>query len=290
MSYRPSIASFGSLLWLAVPGASVLLALIVLPVGYAVSLSFFKLETIISAPEFAGFANFQNVLRDGAFWNAFGNGLVYASASIVAQIVLGITFALILNERFVGRSLLRGAAIIPYAVPPVAGVFIWRWMLDENFGVLTAAVESLGIHIGWLSDPRWAMFTVVLISLWLWTPFVAVTVLAGLQTVNQALYEAAHIDGASAIQRFWHVTLPGIWPVLIVVALLRGIWMFNKFDVIWLTTSGGPLNSTENLSILAYEQAFSAFNVGRGASIAVLNGLFVLVGALLYMRLTRARA
>lgn len=283
------IIGFGNFLWLVVPGAVVGLLLILLPSAYAISLSFFEVETIVSAPTFAGWANYIAVAADSRFWNSFGNSIVYALGSIFAQIVLGVAIALVLNERFPGRTLLRGVVIVPYAVPAVAGIFIWRWMLNENFGIVTSALDAVGIRVGWFSDPQWAMFTVIFISVWLWTPFVVVSVLAGLQNVRQNLYEAAHVDGAGVLSRFWHVTIPGILPVLAVVALLRGVWMFNKFDVIWLTTGGGPLHATENLSVLAYEKAFNAFELGTGSAIAVVNGVFVLAVAVLYLRLTRAR-
>ncbi len=277
----------GGFLWLVVPAAVIALVLIFAPLISAISLSFFNLETIVSPPEFVGLENYVSALRSGEFWNALVNGIVYSLLAIFFQITLGLFFAIVLNENFRGSAFLRGAVIIPYVVPTVAGVFIWRWMLDENVGLINAGVEALGFHIGWFSDPSWAMVSVVFISVWLWTPFVVISVLAGLQTVPQQLYEAARVDGANTLRRFWHVTLPGLMPILVVVALLRGIWMFNKFDVIWLATGGGPLNATEHLPILAYTMAFGTFDMSGGAAVATLNMLFIMTGVLVYLRLTR---
>lgn len=283
-----TVRRMGGFLWLVIPGAIVAVVLIFFPLASAISLSFYELETIASTPQFVGFANYVRVLQDATFWNAFVNGLVYAGAAIFFQVALGIVFGVILNESFRGVRLLRGSVIFPYVVPTVVGVMVWRWMLEENNGIITKFVESLGFHIGWFSTPNWAMFSVVLISVWFWTPFVTVSVLAGLQTISPELYDAAHVDGAGALQRFWHVTLPGLVPVLVVVALLRGIWMFNKFDVIWLTTGGGPLHSTEHLPIMAYQMAFGSFDLGGGSAVATLNLVFLVMVVVIYLRLTRA--
>ncbi len=286
-SRPPVMRKMGGFLWLVAPATIIALILIFAPLISAVSLSFLRMDTIVSPPTFAGLENYVSVLRSSEFWNAFVNGLVYALGAIFFQITLGLFFAVILNESFRGRGFLRGAVIVPYVTPTVAGVFLWRWMLDENVGLINAGVEALGFQIGWLSNPHWAMVSVVFISVWLWTPFVVITVLAGLQTISQELYEAARVDGASTVRRFWHVTLPGLLPVLVVVALLRGIWMFNKFDVIWLATSGGPLDATEHLPVLTYELAFGVFDLSGGATVATLNMLFIMAGVVIYLRLTR---
>lgn len=277
----------GKFLLLCVPGAVIALVLIYVPVVTAMGLGFFDLATVISTPEFAGLDNFASVLQDGAFWNAFTNGLMYALLAVVLQIVLGVSFALVLRETFKGVGILRGAVIFPYVVPTVVGVLVWRWMLDPNDGVIDEMFLSAGLDIPWLATPTWAMITVVLISVWLWTPFVTITVLAALQTVSPELEEAAHIDGTNALQRFRYVVLPQIIPILLTIVLLRGIWMFNKFDVIYLTTGGGPLESTEHLPILSYDKAFRQFQIGEGAAIAGLNFVFLVLAVVVYLRATR---
>lgn len=137
----------------------------------------------------------------------------------------------------------------------------------------------------WGANPATAMGVIVMVSVWIWTPFVVTCVLAGLQGIPAQLYEAAHVDGASAWKQFWHITLPGLRSVMIVVILLRGIWMFNKFDVVWLLTKGGPLNETETLPTLAFRRAFVEFNLGGGAAVATMSFLLLAIVILVYLRL-----
>lgn len=264
-------------------GALATLILIVGPALYAISLSFYEQQSLTSDPVWVGFANYARVLASGEFWNALWNGFVYAMAAIVLQVVLGIGFALLLHQPFYGRSLLRGLAFLPYLLPTVVAVLTFKWMIDGSLGIVTIVLDTLGLPpIYWFETESAAMVSVILVSVWLWTPFVTTTFLAGLQTVPAQLYEAARVDGAGPIRRFFHVTLPALRPILIVIILLRGVWMFNKFDIIWLTTGGGPLGATEHLPVLAYRQAFTLFDLGSGAAIATLSFLVLLVIVTLY--------
>ena len=264
-------------------GALATLILIVGPALYAISLSFYEQQSLTSEPVWVGFANYARVLAGDEFWNALWNGFVYAMAAIVLQVVLGIGFALLLHQPFYGRSLLRGLAFLPYLLPTVVAVLTFKWMIDGSLGIVTIVLDTLGLPpIYWFETESAAMMSVILVSVWLWTPFVTTTFLAGLQTVPVQLYEAARVDGAGPIRRFFHVTLPALRPILIVIILLRGIWMFNKFDIIWLTTGGGPLGATEHLPVLAYRQAFTLFDLGSGAAIATLSFLALLVIVTLY--------
>lgn len=264
-------------------GALATLILIVGPALYAISLSFYEQQSLTSEPVWVGFANYARVLASGEFWNALWNGFVYAMAAIVLQVVLGIGFALMLHQPFYGRSLLRGLAFLPYLLPTVVAVLTFKWMIDGSLGIVTIVMDTLGLPpIYWFETETAAMISVILVSVWLWTPFVTTTFLAGLQTVPVQLYEAARVDGAGPVRRFFHVTLPALRPILIVIILLRGIWMFNKFDIIWLTTGGGPLGATEHLPVLAYRQAFTLFDLGSGAAIATLSFLALMVIVTLY--------
>lgn len=264
-------------------GALATLILIVGPALYAISLSFYEQQSLTSDPVWVGLANYARVLASGEFWNALWNGFVYAMAAIVLQVVLGIGFALLLHQPFYGRSLLRGLAFLPYLLPTVVAVLTFKWMIDGSLGIVTIVLDTLGLPpIYWFETESAAMVSVILVSVWLWTPFVTTTFLAGLQTVPVQLYEAARVDGAGPIRRFFHVTLPALRPILIVIILLRGIWMFNKFDIIWLTTGGGPLGATEHLPVLAYRQAFTLFDLGSGAAIATLSFLALLMIVTLY--------
>jgi multiple sugar transport system permease protein len=214
------------------------------------------------------------------------NGLVYSVAAIVLQVVIGIAFAMVLNQPFFGQRLVRGIATLPYLLPTVVVALTFQWLSDGSVGLLTVLARDFGFGtIPWFEQPATARMSVVLASVWLWTPFVTICVLAGLQTIPPALYEAARVDGAGPMARFVHVTLPQLKPVLTVVVLLRAVWMFNKFDIIWLLTRGGPLGATEHLPILAYRKAFSLFDVGGGAAVATVSFLILMTVVTIYIRL-----
>jgi multiple sugar transport system permease protein len=267
-------------------GLAVTLALIVAPVVYAVSLSFYRMDSFIGTPQWVGLDNYVAVLKLPEFWNALKNGLIYSFGSIVLQLVFGIGFALVLNEVFPGRNLVRGLSILPYLLPTVVVVLTFKWMVDGSIGIVTAGIAALGLGpVNWFESPGAAMASVIFVSVWMWTPFVTTCFLAALQTVPKSLYEAARVDGTTAVQRFFHITLPMLKPILTVVVLLRAIWMFNKFDVIWLLTRGGPVSSTEHLAILSYRHAFSLFDIGGGAAIATISFLILSAVVFVYFRL-----
>lgn len=269
-----------------VAGLALTFGLTVLPVLNGVWLSFHSAESFIAVAHWVGLGNYRRLFADPLFWLATLHGLAYAAVSIAVQLVLGMGSALVLNQVFPGRGLVRGLAILPYLLPTVVVGVTFQWMTDGSFGIVTAMTRSLGLGtIPWFDSPLAAMSSVVLVSTWLWTPFVTVCCLAGMQSIPSSLYEAARVDGAGAWAQFCHVTLPQLLPVLSVVVLLRGIWMFNKFDVIWLLTKGGPLGATETLPVLAYDKAFNLFDVGGGAAVATLGFVLLSVFVTLYFRL-----
>ena len=267
-------------------GLALTAAVVVYPALYAIELSFQKAESFISTPEWVGFANYARVLADPDFWNALQRGVVFAGSAIFFQVVLGIGFAMLLDAAIPCRRLMRGIAILPYLLPTLIVALIAKWMLNDPIGIITAMADGLGFGIvDWFGTPNRAMAIVITVSVWIWTPFVTVAFLAGLQSVPDTLYEAAKVDGANAWQRFWHITLPQLRPVLTVVVLLRAIWMFNKFDIIWLLTGGGPLQATEHLPILAYRKAFQSYDVGMGATVSTISFLILTAAVLVYFRL-----
>ncbi len=254
------------------------------PLLYAIKLSFFAAESFIAPPRWVGLENYHTVLRSPAFWGALLNGLTIAISAIALQVTLGISIALVLNRQFVGQTIVRALSIIPYFLPTVVACLIAQWMLDPNYGLIKSILGSFGIGMfDWGSESFTARTTIVMVSVWIWTPFVVTCVLAGLQTIPSQLYEAARVDGAGVWKQFWHITLPGLRSVLIVVILLRGIWMFNKFDVIWLLTKGGPLNQTETLPTLAYRKAFIEFDLGGGAAVATISFALLAIVILIYL-------
>lgn len=195
--------------------------------------------------------------------------------------------ALILHNNFPGRNLIRGAAIVPYIIPSVVVALTWQWMLQSQVGIANALLRGLGLPPGEWFSTNLAMVTIIFISIWTWMPFVALVFLAALQTVPDELYESAMIDGANWWQRFINITIPVLKPVVAIIILLRGIWMFNKFDQIWLLTQGGPLQATETLPIITYLKTFRLNQVGEGTAVATLSMVIALVGTMVYFRIFR---
>lgn len=276
-------ASDRRLLVVFVVCVSATLLLILGPALYAIQLSLFEAKTFVSPRTWVGLANYARIIVEPAFWHALGIGLVFSIASIALQVLLGIAFALLLNQAFPGRALMRGVAILPYLLPTVVIAITAQWLLDGSLGLWTHWAQNLGFgRPYWFENPVSAMVIVILASVWTWTPFVTICFLAALQTVPISQYEAARVDGAGPIMRFFHITLPMVAPMLMVVILLRSIWMFNKFDIIWLLTKGGPLSATEHLPILAYRKAFLQFDLGGGAAVATLSFLLLTVLLAIY--------
>mgnify|MGYP001554491957 CR=1 FL=1 len=264
------------------PGLLLSIVLIFVPVLYAIGLSLYSAKSFISPFTFVGLHNYLAIFAEVRYWHAFGHSLAYAVVTVGLQIVIGIAIAHVLNVRFPGHVVVRGIALLPYVLPSVSAAYIWRWILDPNNGLVAFTLSGFNLPvIDWFGTATMAWVSITFISVWQWTPFVTIAYLAGLQTVPAELYEAARLDGATDWQCFTRITLPTLRHVLVVILVLRGIFMFNKFDMIWLLTGGGPLNATENLAILSYDRTFNTFDIGGGAAVAC--SIFVALHALLWL-------
>ena len=273
---------------LIVPAVLMVACLVLYPVGYAVWLSFHRKHAYLPVETFIGLTNYKNLFVDPQFWQSFWLGAVYGFSTIGLQIVLGVGAALLLAESFKGRSLVRGIALFPYVVPTIVVVLIWRWILNDSYGLLNHILQSIGIvsaPVTWLG-PSMILISLILVSTWTFFPFVLITVLARLQTINPELYDAAAVDGASAWQRFYHVTLPQLRTILFVVILLRFIFMFTKFDIVWLLGggSGGTGRFIRTLPVYTYLKTFGQLQVGAGAALAVIMVLILVSVAVPYFK------
>jgi multiple sugar transport system permease protein len=275
---------------LLLPGAGLIALLFAYPIVDTINMSLREYDLFSSGAPYTGLTNFRRLAENPDFWLAFRNALVYAGCAVSLQVVIGVALALLLNLQFVGRSVARGVMLLPYVLPSVASALIWKWIYNDVLGVLNAFLLALGLldqRIGWLAKPQYAMAAVVAVAVWKNTPFVVLVILARLQTIPGEYYEAAAVDGASAWDRFWQITLPQLRTVLLIVVLLRFLWVFNEFDTIWLLTQGGPLNSTMTLSILAYTRAFVEFKISEGVAVTVVMMLFLAAVSVVYFRLYR---
>ena len=220
-----------------------------------------------------GALNYSTLLGDSTFWQAVANTFIFTIGSIGSKLVLGIVIALVLNEALPLRGLWRSIVMLPYAMPTLVSVLVWKWMYNDVAGVLNylAGQARLTDHpILWLGDPHIALPAVIAVNVWRGFPFFVITILAGLQTVPQELYDAAKVDGAGVWARFRQVTVPGILPVVAVTTLFSTILTFNDFSIIWILTQGGPGNATQVLATLTYKIAIPGLELGKGVAVSVL--------------------
>jgi multiple sugar transport system permease protein len=258
---------------LVLPGVLLLCLLTLYPVLYGVWLGFFNKHSLFPGETFVGIDNYVYILRDPEFWASFRRGVVYASSTIALQLVLGIGAALVLNEAFPGRGLVRAVVLFPYVIPTVIAVILWKWLLNSQFGLVNYLLQAAGAvdePISWMGKD-YIMLSLIIVSVWQFFPFVVIGVLARLQTIPSELYEAAKVDGAGAVLRFLDVTLPQLKGALFVIVLLRGVWMFTKFDTPWLMIQGGGAETyIRTLPIYAYMRTFSYYEAGLGSAMAVI--------------------
>jgi len=274
---------------LIAPTVLVFCAVILYPLISAIYLSLFSIYTPTLAGEWVGVDNYTALLASGDFWNAALNTLIWTVGTLMLQLVFGVAMALLLNQSIVFQSLARSLVLFPYFLSTVVAVLVWRWLFNDLYGILNHVLLIAGLidaPVNWLGQMPNAMISIILVGAWKYFPFVVIVVLARLQSIPEQLYEAATIDGAGPFQRFADITLPQLRDVLVVVVLLRAIWDFKEFDLIYLMTGGGPVRATQTLSLLVYEEAFRLNRMGMASTYAVAMMLVLLGFTLVYLRQT----
>jgi multiple sugar transport system permease protein len=272
---------------LMLPGVLIFAVIIIIPAILAIQYSFYEAKGFVGQARYVGLDNYAALLESRQFWNSFFRTILYAGATVALQLVIGISIAMVLNQPFKGNTIVRGVTVVPYIIPVVVVTIGIEWMIDPSNGIINHIIASLGMEkINFLS-PKLAMMTSILMSTWTWTPFVALVFLAGLQTVSHEIHESAMLDGANAWKRFWLITLPMMKDIIVMIILLRGLWMFNKFDLIWLLTGGGPLQKTETLPVLIYDMTFKQFRVGYGSALAVVSLIVMFVAMSVYLKMMK---
>jgi len=272
---------------LIAPAIVLFSAVVVYPLLYAIYMSLFSIYTPTMSGEYIGGDNYIRLLASPEFWRSLLNTLVWTVGTLSLQLVAGVLLALMLHRNLVFRSLARSLVLFPYFLSTVVAVLVWRWLFNDLYGILNHFLVSVGIidtPIDWLGSMPNAMLSIVVVGAWKYFPFVVIAVLARLQTIPEELYEAARIDGASPLARFFDVTLPQLKGVLVVIVLLRTVWDFKEFDLIYLMTGGGPVISTQTLPLLVYKEAFSLNQMGGASAVAVLMMLVMLGAMVLYLR------
>lgn len=274
-----------------IPGMLILAATLTYPIVSNLWTSFTNKHLIFPGADWVGLENYIITFTDPDFYRALANSTVWTVSSIVIQVVLGLSAALLLNARVRGQAFFRLAMIVPYAFPTVTIALIWRWMLNSVYGVFNFMLMGIGIidkPIAWLSSMQYSMAVVVLVNVWFGYPLFALGLLAGLQSIPVEQYEVARIEGASPLQTLRHVILPGIKSILSILVVLRTIWVFNSFDLIYLLTGGGPRGATETLPIYAYRIGWDYGYISQTTAIAVLLFIILIIFAAIYFRLSRS--
>ncbi len=265
---------------MVLPAALLIVIFAIYPMMQGLFASFFQIEAATLDLHFNGLENYRWLLSQRLFWSSLFRSIVWVTGTTVTQVVLGLGISLLLHQELKGRNMARGLVLFPYLVPAVVIALAWRFILDPTMGVFNRMLMDFGLierPIAFLAKPQTALLFVIIAGIWKYTPFVVIMCLARLQVIPIELEEAARIDGAGAWQVFRHITLAWLKPVLIVTLLLRTIWTFRQFDIVYLFAFGGPLFATTTLPVLVRYLAFDAQNLGPAAATASLMVVIVLL-------------
>ena len=270
--------------WLILPTVLLIGGLIFYPIFYNIWLSLHNVSMNPAQPNiFIGLENFSRVLSDNNFWSSFGTSLIFTVTTVIGTTVFGLGVAILLNRKFPGRAIFRGLILLPYVTPVISSAFGWRYFFSPVYGIFNyLLVDILNIlpqHINWVQSPRFAIFAVIIYNIWRNFPFAFLMILAELQSIPVSLYEAAEVDGATALDKFYYITLPSLKFVIGALVILRTIWNFYKFDEVYLLSS-----SVNVLPVYIYERAFATYNFGQAAAISAILFVFLFGFILFYLR------
>ncbi|OYX73910.1 MAG: ABC transporter permease [Rhizobiales bacterium 32-66-11] len=258
-------------IWFMLPAVAFLILFLAYPLAYGVWLSF--TDTRMGSPgEFIGLGNYIWLMDDPVFIIAVMNTLIFTAGASIFKFVIGFYLAILLNKRLPFKALIRAVVLLPWIVPTALSAIAFWWILDSQFSVISWSLKSIGLidhNINFLGDRDLARASVIFANVWRGIPFIAITLLAGLQTVPVSLYEAATIDGASSWQMFRRITYPMLTPIIAVVMTFSVLFTFTEFQLIWVLTRGGPANATDLMATLSYQRAILGGQLGEGSAIAV---------------------
>jgi len=270
------------------PALLIILGIVLQPILSTFFLSFFEATLSKTAKNiFIGLQNYGDLLSDKVFWLTIGRTLYFTLVSVGMELVLGIAIAQLISAQPIGWRILRVCLIIPWAIPTIVNGTLWRWIYNADYGAMNALFMQLGIiekYRPWLTHPSTAMNLVIFADVWHSVPFIALILQAAMATLPVELEEAAAVDGANALQRFWRIRMPLLRGAILVALVIRTVEAFRVFDIIYVITAGGPAYGTVTISFLTYLETFSFGHVGRGAALSFLISAFTLMMALIYIR------
>ena len=269
-------------IWFMLPAAAFLILFLAYPLGLGVWLSFTDAR-LGRAGVFVAFENYEYLWEDTTFWLSVFNTLLYTTVASTIKFAVGLYLALLLNERLPFKTIIRAVVLIPFIVPTVLSAIAFWWLFDPQFSIISWSLRKMGlitVNINFLGDVWNARWSVIFANIWRGVPFVAITLLAGLQTVSPSLYEAATIDGATPWQNFRYITYPLLTPIIAVVMTFSVLFTFTDFQLIWVMTRGGPVNATHLMATYSYQRAILGGQLGEGAAISTAMIPFLLFAIL----------
>ena len=280
---RLSVSKGWLAIWFMLPTALILGLFLAFPLVKGIWLSF--TDTRIGRPgQFVGLENYEWLWDDHVFWLSVFNTLLYTAVASVVKFAIGLYLALLLNKHIPFKTVIRSIVLIPFVVPTVLSAIAFWWIFDSQFSIISWSLRQMGLieqNINFLGDPNWARACVIFANIWRGIPFIAITLLAGLQTVSPSLYEAATIDGATPWQIFTRITLPLLTPIIAVVMTFSVLFTFTDFQLIWAMTRGGPVNATHLMATLSYQRGILSNQLGEGAAIATAMVPFLLAAIMI---------
>jgi len=287
-SVKANILGYG----LIAPAVLVIIIIGIFPIISTFLYSFqHKILTDPTNDSWVGLRNFIDIFRDKGFSNTLKNTIVFSLISVVFELVIGFLGALLMHNAKKGKTIIRTAVLIPWAIPGIVIAQMFSFMFNDQLGVINQILRYFGIineNIVWLADKKWAMFAVISADTWKQFPYVALMLLAGLQIIDKELYESAQVDGAGKLRRFIYITLPNIKPILLVVLLFRTMGAIRIFDIIYGMTGGGPADSTNTLLNASYKYLFSDYNFGMGSAMSVIIFLIILAFSSCYIKILKS--
>lgn len=283
------ISRYQPYLFLA-PSFAILLVFLIYPLFWNIYIALHdvSLTTLLKDWEYIGLENFVTLFNDPNFYTSLKVTLMFVGGSVTLQFGMGMLMAIVLNQHIRGSGVYRAILIIPWTISAVVAAFSFKFILDDNFGILNYVLNQMGIaSVGWLSDPSIVVWSLVIANMWYGTPFTLLFLTAGLLSINPTLYEAARIDGASKIRSLFHITLPLLKPFMIINLILITMWSVNLFDIQLIMTGGGPLFSSTTTSLYMYRQAFEFGLLSKGAAAGIILILINLTVAIIYVKFLR---
>ena len=274
--------------WLFVSPLVIWISLIILvPIYIAFELSLFNVKIIGTSGKFVGIDNYIKLFGKSKFINASLNSFYWIIGNAICQTFFAFTIALTINYKFPGKKIMANWIILSFIIPTVVVVVIWKLMLSSSSGVINSVLIDIGLFdeaTGFFSSPNKAFISLVLINSWRWSPFLALIILSGLNSINREMYDASKVDGANFIQQFLFITFPNLKSVLFVLGLVGTLLSFNIFDIIWLITKGGPSSATTTLPLLIYETAFTKFRISQAATLSIVTSFLLLLFSIIFIK------